>query len=176
MSEINKMLQISGEAGVNIAGDNNNVFYYQQPIKYELLSKLCKDIINSDLCGNQEMNIKELPIELLEKIEYNKLEYHRALFEELGVYLSDIQNIVESSLGEQSLKLIRIIKYMYYEISASNTEYTNDQILFKMEEELIRATDLFENEDYLNEDLNYCISQILLYVFAKCQILKKPAI
>lgn len=35
-------------------------------------------------------------------------------------------------------------------------------------------TSLIDSTEYLNEDVRYSISQIVLYVFEKCQILKKP--
>ncbi len=35
--------QITGDGGINIDGNNNTLNLYKQPIKYDLLSKLCKD-------------------------------------------------------------------------------------------------------------------------------------
>ncbi|CDF12034.1 putative uncharacterized protein [Mycoplasma sp. CAG:776] len=165
---------ITGDNGVNVNGDNNILNLYQQPIKYELLSKLCRDLIGSNLSFAEDMNISQLPIELLEKIEFNNLISHKELYEDLGMYLVDIDDIVNKSLGNKSIKLIRIIKTLYLEILTNNPDYTGDQLLFSIENKLMEHTSLIDNQEYFNEDIRYSICQIVLYVFEKCQILKKP--
>ena len=167
-------LQKTGNNGININGNNNTVNYYQQPLKYELLSKLCKDIIDVNNNILEDMNVSELPVELLTKIEYNKLVHHKELYEDLGIYLSDIEDIIDKSLGSNSIKLVRVIKTIYLELLASNPEYTSDQILFAIENELINYISLEVSRNYYGEDIRISISQIVLYVFEKCQILKKP--
>jgi len=166
--------QITGDGGINIDGNNNTLNLYKQPIKYDLLSKLCKDLIDSDLNFNEDMNINELPVELLEKIEYNHLTAHKELYEEFGMYFLDIDGVVKKSLGDNSIKLVRIIKTLYLEILANDPNQTADQILFNIENKLMNYTSLIDSTEYLNEDVRYSISQIVLYVFEKCQILKKP--
>ena len=94
---------IAGDNGVNVNGDNNVLNLYQQPIKYELLSKLCRDLIGSNLSLTEDMNISQLPIELLKKIEFNNLKVHKELYEDLGMYLADIDDIVNKSLGNKSI-------------------------------------------------------------------------
>lgn len=165
---------IAGDNGVNVNGDNNVLNLYQQPIKYELLSKLCRDLIGSNLSLTEDMNISQLPIELLKKIEFNNLKVHKELYEDLGMYLADIDDIVNKSLGNKSIKLIRMIKTLYLEIVANNPDYTGDQLLFSIENKLMEHTSLIDNQEYLNEDIRYSTCQIVLYVFEKCQILKKP--
>lgn len=174
MNEIKEITQQSGDGGVNIIGSQNVLNLYKQPIKYDLLSRLCKDLIKINMELSEDMNVTELPVELLEKIEYNNILIHKELYEDLGMYLSDISEIVEKSLGNKSISLIRIIKTIYYEILASNSEYNGDQILFEIENRLLEHTNLTDSNEYLNEDIRYCITQIVLYVFEKCQILKKP--
>lgn len=170
----NEVTLIAGDNGVNVNGDNNVLNLYQQPIKYELLSKLCRDLIGSNLSLTEDMNISQLPIELLEKIEFNNLKAHKELYEDLGMYLADIDDIVNKSLGSKSIKLIRMIKTLYLEIVANNPDYTGDQLLFSIENKLMEHTSLIDNQEYFNEDIRYSICQIVLYVFEKCQILKKP--
>lgn len=174
MNGTESITQSTGDKGLNIVGSDNVVNYYEQPIKYELLSKLCKGFINSNLNNTVDMNVVELPIELLEKIEYNKLTLHKEMYEELGMYLSDIEEVVDKSLGDNSIKLIRVVKHLYLETISNNPNYSNDQILFAMEDELIKHTDLIDSGKFYNEDIKYSICQIVLYVFEKCQILKKP--
>lgn len=167
-------MQKTGDNGINVSGNNNTLNFYQQPLKYELLSKLCKDIIDENNSSLVDMNVKELPVELLEKIEYNKIMIHKELYEDLGIYLSDIDEIVNKSLGNDSIKLIRVIKTIYCELSASHPEYSGDEILFAIENRLMSHINLNDKNRYCNEDIRYSISQIVLYVFEKCQILKKP--
>lgn len=168
--------QVSGDGGINIAGNGNIVNYSQTPIKYELLSKLCKGFINSDFNGNEDMNVIELPVELLEKIEYNNLNLHKELYEDFSTYLLDIEEVVDKTLGDDSIKLVRMIKHLYKETVANNKDYSNDQILFDMENRLMSYTDLINSKEYYNEDVQNAICQVVLYVFQKCQILKKPKI
>ena len=167
-------IQKSGNNGVNVNGNNNKINLYQQPLKYELLSKLCKDIIDENNSSLEDMNVTELPMELLTKIEYNNLIAHKELYEDLGIYLSDIDEIVNKSLGNKSIKLIRVIKTIYCELLSSNPEYNGDEMLFAIENRLMNHINIDENESYYHEDIRYSISQIVLYVFEKCQILKKP--
>ena len=75
-------MQKTGDNGINVSGNNNTLNFYQQPLKYELLSKLCKDIIDENNSSLVDMNVKELPVELLEKIEYNKIMIHKELYED----------------------------------------------------------------------------------------------
>ena len=77
-------------------------------------------------------------------------------------------------MGDNSIKLVRIIKTLYLEILANDPNQTADQILFNIENKLMNYTSLIDSTEYLNEDVRYSISQIVLYVFEKCQILKKP--
>lgn len=167
-------IQKTGDNGINVNGNNNTFNFYQQPLKYELLSKLCKDIIDENNSSLVDMNVKELPVELLEKIEYNNLMIHKELYEDLGIYLSDIDEIVNKSLGNESIKLIRVIKTIYCELLSSNFEYTGDEMLFAIENRLMNHINFNDQNRYCNEDIRYSISQIVLYVFEKCQILKKP--
>ena len=67
-----------------------------------------------------------------------------------------------------------MIKTLYLEIVANNPDYTGDQLLFSIENKLMEHTSLIDNQEYFNEDIRYSICQIVLYVFEKCQILKKP--
>lgn len=174
MKSFKNINQTSENGGINIVGDGNMLNFYRQPIKYELLSKLCIGFINSNLNSNEDMNITDLPMELLEKIEYNDLVLHKEMYEELGMYLSDIQDVVNKSLGDKSIRLIRIIKRLYLETVSNNPTATNDQILFIIENKLMEHTSLVNSKEYYNEDIKYAICQIVLYVFEKCQILKKP--
>lgn len=174
MNDTKEINQTSGDNGLNITGDDNVVNYYKQPIKYILLSRLCKGIIASNLNNTEDMCVRDLPIELLEKIEYNDLNYHKEMYEDLGMYLGDIEDVVSKSLGNDSIKLIRIIKTLYCETMANNQNHSGDQVLFIIEDRLLEHTDLIDSTEYLNEDIRFAISQIVLYVFEKCQILKKP--
>lgn len=172
--EIFNTIQKTGDNGVNVNGNSNTINLYQQPLKYELLSKLCKDIIDENNSSLEDMNVTELPVELLTKIEYNNLMAHKELYEDLGIYLSDIDEIVNKSLGNKSIKLIRVIKTIYCEFLSSNPEYNGDEMLFAIENRLMNHINIDEDELYYHEDIRYSISQIVLYVFEKCQILKKP--
>jgi len=174
LSEIKEVHQKNGNNGINNVGDNNTFNLYKQPIKYELLSKLCKSFINISLTNSTNMNITELPVELLEKIDYNNLVAHKGLYEDFGMYLTDIEEVVDKSLGDKSIKLIWIIRNFYEQTLLKNSNYTGDQILFDIENELLEHTDLIDSQEYCNEEVKYAVCQAVLYVFEKCQILKKP--
>ncbi|MDD2518712.1 MAG: hypothetical protein PHG18_02360 [Bacilli bacterium] len=169
-------VQIAGRDSIQVNGNNIDVNIYKgvgKKYNYKILSKVSEQLIVT-LNSNKEMSIACIPAEIIEKIEYNGLLPHRKIFLNHSIYLDQIEYVMEQILGDTSEKIVSRIITKWDEIAFRHSELSNDELLYRLEGELLNKIDPNVVDEFCLEDVQTSIEQIIFYVFSKCQILNNP--
>ncbi|UEL49194.1 hypothetical protein [Terrisporobacter hibernicus] len=155
----------------------------------EVLAELVDEKDEYIVNGSVE-NIYET-YEIDKKIDYNKLSVYKEIVDEYGEYHyvcnTALENVNQAYKSGKK-KILREISEMYkserrFLLANSKSEaeaieiirVNADSIIDKIKQTLINKTRiLYNQENLLEEDLNYCASIFVCYCFVECKILEKP--
>lgn len=167
----------ASDGSVAIRGNNNNVSQHIVPPirepKRAFVYEVCKLIVDKNFDENSEYSISE-NADWTKKIEYNKIEKYKILFEEYSFAREDIEELLNGY--ENRTKLIRNFKSLYINSVYNFPDANNDFRLDCVFEKLCTTVDessILSDEIYI-EDRNQSIYQLMFYAFTKCQILEIP--
>ena len=175
-----KQQTITGNS-IGAIGDNINIrstnynFPSKPRITRSLLKKICIKIV--DVNEQEDVyDISTMPMEITEKIEYNKLQIYKEIFERIFLEAYKLEEIFQSDfrLGE---KIVNQIASCYIKTHKLNHAYkNNDERILGLSKELYEkvCSDTTESDyELCIEEVEFGIDLIIYYVFTKCQILEK---
>ncbi|UBX98669.1 ABC-three component system protein [Mycoplasmopsis synoviae] len=118
---------------------------------------------------------KKQEFEIEEKINYNKLESLKQVFDKYKIYFSIYQKILDqfSENGkETAFNISQIINDKYLEIS--KTEKQNEKIFEKIFSFFYEFIKNHSNKSWTQERLEICLKIIITYYFIQCEIFERP--
>ncbi|SFE26350.1 hypothetical protein SAMN05428981_104223 [Bacillus sp. OV194] len=164
----------TGDQGVAIIGDNNNVQIAAAPgvTNRSFLYDVCCIIADSNIKETAEYSI-EKNSEWSSKMRFNKIKKYKRLFEMHAYSYGDVEEILEGF--EKRETLIRHIKSIYIEYVDEDEDLPKDTILSLVKEELLRIVadcNISSGSLLTEEHKAETIYQIMFYAFTKCQLLE----
>lgn len=161
---------------VLIKGHRNNVNQILPPIrepKRSLVYEVCKMIAEKEFEETSDYSISQ-NVNWTRKIEHNKIEKYKILFEEYSFAREDIEELLEGY--EKRTTLIKHIKTLYinsvFEIPDKDNDFKLDWVFTELCS-IVDEADSCTDKIYV-EDRNQAIYQLMFYSFTKCQILEIP--
>lgn len=182
--------EINGSVNINV-GNHIRKLPSIMPKFIEILAELV-DEDEDHTIFKYKKNIYDI-YDIDGKIRYNNLFKYRDIVDDYGEYYyvcNTALDNVNQAYKSGKKKILRDISEMYkYEkrtllVGCDDIENiqeaireNSDSIIDNIKEELIKKIRISYNEEnFLEEDLNYCASIFVCYCFVECKILEKPPI
>lgn len=170
---------IDGSGNVILNGNGSIVLNKapepKESIMFNLLTNIALMIANNDIKVEKPDN---QPYEITDKIVFNDIrsyyEFQENYDDGMCIIEQRLRSIEDNATGSIKPQIFRYVNSIFRKIKRKFPNYSSDQIIENVEQEITEELKEYYKHTLSPEDLSH-VEFVVYYVFAACKIFEKPS-